>query len=264
MQCNISAALWAYAVQHQCRTLNSAMDAPLFGRSRRSRQADAGASGCLDSLKMGIGRILFLLALAPAAHAQLPSAQQASSAVDARLALFGVPFSMRFESGSAWIASSAAHSSVFTADFWSRDYADRIEWQTRYGIHLMDASFRPYLVQQTPIPGHPHFNFVQELHSPGGQSLAGLQFERKDLIFQGDRLSIRATSDLQTLLRGVGLASSEAEVDVLSLLGWRSHSKLVWELGEPTRELHWQLSASVDRRAYVESSSVSLSVQRRF
>jgi hypothetical protein len=244
------------AVQHQCGTLNSAMDAPVIGRSRQLPEAHPRASGCLDWRKMSIGRILVLLALvAPAAYAQLPAT------ADPRVAVLGVPFSMRLELGSPLIGS---RSSVFTSDYWSRAYADRAELENRFGIHLADVGLRPYLVQQTPVPGHPHFNFVQELRWPGGSPLTGLQFERRDLLFRGDRLSIRATSDLQTLLRGIGLAGSETEVDMLSLLGWRSHSRLVWELGEPTRELRWQFSAGFDRRAYVQSSSVDLQVLRRF
>lgn len=205
---------------------------------------------------MSIGRLLVLLVLAPAVHAQLPQAQPQS--VDPPVGFFGVPFSMRLELGSPLIES---RSSVFTADWWSRAYTERAELENRFGIRLADSA---YLVQQTPVPGHPHFNFVQELRWPGGSPLTGLQFERKDLLFSGDKLSIRATSDLQTLMRGTGLTGSEPALDVMSLLGWRSHSKLVWELGEPTRELRWQLSAGVERRAYVESTSVNLSVLRRF
>jgi hypothetical protein len=209
---------------------------------------------------MSIGRIIFLMALAPAVQAQLPQAEQSLTAEPSAMVL-GVPFSMRLELGSPLIAS---RSSVFTSDYWSRAYTQRAELENRFGIHLVDSAMRPYLVQQTPVPGHPQFNFVQELRWPGGNPLTGLQFERKNLLFLGDRLSIRATSDLQTLIRGVGLAGSEAELDVLSLLGWRSHSRLVWELGEPTRELKWQFSAGFDRRAYVQSSSVDLQVLRRF
>src|SRR4029077_1081956 len=175
--------------------------------------------------------------------------------------VFGVPFSMRLELGSPLLGS---RSSVFTSDYWSRAYTERAELENRFGIHLVDSALRPYLVQQTPVPGHPHFNFVQELRWTGGSPLTGFQFERKSLLFQGDRLSIRATSDLQTLIRGAGLAGSETEVGMLSLLGWRSHSRRVWERGEPTRELRWQLSAGFDRRAYTQSSSLDLQVLRRF
>jgi hypothetical protein len=215
-------------------------------------------------LKMSIGRavirIVIPLALAPAVHAQLPPAERPLTA-DPSAMVLGVPFSMRLELGSPLLGS---RSSVLTTDYWSRAYTERAEQENRFGIHLVEPAMRPYLVQQTPVPGHPHFNFVQELRWPGGSPLTGLQFERKDLLFQGDRLSIRATSDLQTLIRGVGLAGSETEVGMLSMLGWRSHSRLVWELGEPTRQLHWQFSAGLDRRAYVESSSVDLQVLRRF
>jgi len=50
----------------------------------------------------------------------------------------------------------------------------------------------------------------------------------------------------------------------LSLLGWRSHSRLVWQLGEPKHELQWQFSAGFDRRATTQGSRVDLQVLRRF
>ncbi len=213
---------------------------------------------------MSVGRFLLLLALVPAAHAQLPQQQPLSA--DPDLLLLGLPFSMRLELGVTPLGASlaGAPSSVFTSDYWARAYAERAQLENHFGVRLaMGALLQPTLVQQTPVPGHPHFNFVQEWRWPGGP-LTGLQFERKDFLFQGDRLSIRATSDVQTLFRGVGLAGSETAVDVLSLLGWRSHSRLVWQLGEPKREFQWQFSAGFDRRAYTESSSVDLQVLRRF
>jgi len=212
---------------------------------------------------MSVGRILFLLALAPAANAQLPHAQRPSADPDELLV--GLPYSMRLELGLTPLATSLAgtSSAVFTADYWARADAERAQLENHFGVHLaMGALLQPALVRQTPVPGHPQFNFVQEWRWPGGP-LTGLQFERKDFLFQGDRLSIRATSDVQTLVRGVGLGS-ETAVDMLSLLGWRSHSRLVWQLGEPKRELQWQFSAGVDRRAAVESSSVNLQVLRHF
>ena len=212
---------------------------------------------------MSVGRILLLWAIAPAAHAQLLPGQPFVGDPDL---LLNLPYSMRLELGltSTPGPPAGARSWVYTSDYWSRADDQTSELESRFGVRLQGgALLRPYLAQQVPVPGHPQFNFVQELRWPGGP-LTGLQFERRDLLFQGDRLSIRATSDLQTLLRGAGLSGSEAEVDVLSLLGWRSHSRLVWQLGEPTRELQWQVSAGFDRRAYVESSSLDLQLLRRF
>jgi hypothetical protein len=252
------------AVQYRFGTLNSVMIAVLFGSSKGYPVGDAGALGHRNLLKMSVGRILFLLALAPAANAQLPHAQPLSADPDELL--LGLPHSMRLELGLTPLGGSLAgtHSSVFTADYWARAYAEKAQLENHFGVHLaMGALLQPALVRQTPVPGHPQFNFVQEWRWPGGP-LTGLQFERKNFLFQGDRLSIRATSDVQTLFRGVGLSGSETAVDMLSLLGWRSHSRLVWQLGEPKRELQWQFSAGVDRRAAVESSSVNLQVLRRF
>jgi hypothetical protein len=240
------------------------MNAVLFGSSKRSPGGDAAALGHRD-LKMRLGRILLLLALVPAAHAQLR--QERPLAADPDVLLVGLPLTMRLELGLTPLGGLMAGvpSSVFTADYWSRAYAEKAQLENRYGVHLaMGALLQPTLVQKTPVPGHPQFNFVQELRWPGGKALTGLQFERKNLLFYGDRLSIRATSDLQTLFRGAGLSGSETEVDVLSLLGWRSHSRMVWQLGEPKHELQWQFSAGFDRRATTQSSSVDLQVLRRF
>jgi hypothetical protein len=235
------------------------MIAVVFGSSKRLPIGDAGLLGHRNLLKMSVGRILCLLALVPAAHAQSVSA-------DPDVQLLGLPYSMRVELGLTPLGGSlaGAPSSVLTADYWVRAYAERAQLENHFGVHLaLGALLQPTLVQQTPVPGHPHFNFVQEWRWPGGP-LTGLQFERKDLLFHGDRLSIRATSDVQTLFRGVGLSGSETAVDMLSLLGWRSRSRLVWQLGEPKRELQWQFSAGVDRRAAVGSSSVNLQVLRHF
>ena len=201
------------------------MNAVLFRSSKRSPGGDATALGYSD-LKMRLGRILLLLALVPAAHAQLR--QERTFAADPDVLLVGLPFTMRVELGLTPLGGLMAGtpSSVFTADYWSRADAERAQLERRYGVHLaMGALLQPTLVQKTPVPGHPQFNFVQELRF-GRQALTGLQFERKNLLFHGDRLSIRATSDVQTLFRGAGLSGSETEVDVLSLLGWRSHSRL--------------------------------------
>jgi hypothetical protein len=212
---------------------------------------------------MRIGWILLLWALVSAAQAQ--QSQGRLSSTDPDLLLANLPYSMRLELGSLSRSPIGARSSVFTSDYWSRAYDERFQLETRFGVHLVDqALFRPYLVQQMPVPGHPHFNFVQELRWPGGGPLTGLQFERKDLLVRGDRLTLRATSDLQTLVRGAGLSGSESEIGLLSLLGWRSHSRMVWQLGEPTRELQWQVSAGMERRAAAQSSSVDLQVLRRF
>ena len=69
---------------------------------------------------------------------------------------------------------------------------------------------------------------------------------------------------MQALFRGVGLSASETELDLMSLLGWRSHSKVVWELGEPQHEFQWQFTANLDRRAAFQSSTFDLRVSRRF
>ncbi len=213
---------------------------------------------------MSIGRILFLLVILPAAHAQSPSARPASGDSDV---LLGLPYSMRLELGLMPMSALPFRgpSPVFTASYWTRAYDERAQLENRFGIHLADGSpFRPYVLQNTSIPGHPEIGLVQELRWPGGQALTGVQFERRNLFLPGDRLSFRSTSDMQTVFRGMGLSASETELDLLSLLGWRSHSRLVWQLGEPTHELQWKVSAGLDRRASVQSSTVDLEVSRRF
>jgi hypothetical protein len=214
---------------------------------------------------MSIARILLLSALFQPALAQppLPVTDPFSQGSDLRVV--DTAHAMRFALGISFLSIPQAElrSSVFTSDYWLRAYEQRAQLEARFGIHTSDAlALRPYATQQ--VPGHPQFGFVQELPWPGAKPLAGLQFERKDLLFQGDRLSIRATSDVQVLLREAGLLKSSAEIDALSLLGWRSHSQLVWQLGEPTREVQWQFTARFDRRAYSQTNTVGLSALRRF
>ena len=78
------------------------------------------------------------------------------------------------------------------------------------------------------------------------------------------RLLASEVTDVQALLRGAGVFSASAENDVLSLLGWRSRSQLLWQVGEPTREIQWQLTARFDRRAYAQTNTVSVGLLRRF
>jgi len=210
--------------------------------------------------------MLLLIALVSPAQAIPLAPPERTEFADSDLLLTNLPYAMRLELGVSSFSGPRleAPPSVFTSLYWSRAYDERSELEHRFGIHLTDASaFRPYALQQTPVPGHPQFNFVQEWRRPGG-ALSGLQFERKNLFFDGDRLTIRTSSDLTTLARGAGFSGSEAELDVLSLLGWRSHSRLVWQLGEPTREFQWQFSAGYDRHSFVQSSTVDLGLLRRF
>jgi hypothetical protein len=213
---------------------------------------------------MSIGRILLLWAMVAAARAQPPVDQLVSTDPDL---LLNLPYAMRLELGlSSWSGPSpGTASAVFTSVYRLRTLDERTQWGTRFGVHLVDqATLRPSVTHQTPIPGNPQFNFAQELWWPDGRPLTGLQFQRRNFLFEGDQLSIRSTSDVQALARGVGLLGSGAAVDLLSLMGWRSHSRLVWELGEPTRELQWRFSARMDRRGTIQSSAVDLQVMRRF
>src|SRR5207253_3112481 len=104
------------AVQYRRGRLNSAMNAVLFRSSKRSPGGDATALGYSD-LKMRLGRILLLLALVPAAHAQLR--QERTFAADPDVLLVGLPFTMRVELGLTPLGGLMAGtpSSVFTADY---------------------------------------------------------------------------------------------------------------------------------------------------
>jgi hypothetical protein len=213
---------------------------------------------------MSIVRILPLLAVLQPALAQLPP--QETEPFERDRMVFESAHGMRFVIGlsSLSVPSLEPGSSVFTSDYWSRAYEQRVQLETRFGIHLADAALRPYAMQQVPIPGHPQFRFVQEMQWPSARPLTGMQFERRDLLLQGDRLSIKAVSDIQTFCREVDLLRSLSDVDALALLGWRSHSQLVWQVGEPTREVQWQLTARFDRRATVQTNTVGINLLRRF
>jgi len=204
----------------------------------------------------------------PAVHAQTarehPTAERATAADPA--ILLNLPYALRLVSDALmWADGRAATTapSVLTSDYRARALEEQAWREFRFGVHPADPWADAYLLHETPVPGHSHLNFVQELRWPG-RTLAGIAFERRDFLFPGDRLSIRSTSDIQALARGIGLSGSDAEAGMLSLLGWRSHSRLLWQWGEPTRELQWQFSASLDRRAAVQSANVSLQLVRRF
>jgi len=181
-------------------------------------------------------------------------------------ALLKLPYSTRLAlDAPSWAAAPGPASAVLTQGYRARVLEEKAWHEAHFGVHPMGgAAPGPYLVRETPVAGHPGLNFVQELHWPGARPLAGLQFERKDLLFKGDQLSIRSTSDLQTLARGIGLSGSDTEAGMLSLLGWRSHSRVLWQWGEPTRELQWRFSAGLDRRAATQRGTLNLQMVRRF
>ena len=212
----------------------------------------------------GLRRILVLWALASAAHAQSIDVPLAAAE---REQPQSAGFSIRFEPDLASRAGfmPGLDSDVYTSAFRLRTLDERAQRQFRFGLNAVDpGTLLPTLVHQTPIPGSARFNFVQELRWSGGLPLTGLQYERRNFLFAGDRVSIRSTSDVQALARGVGLVGSGAGTDLMSLIGWRSHTQLEWQLGEPTRELQWRFSARMDRRSANQRSAVDLQVLRRF
>ncbi len=214
-------------------------------------------------LKRSAVRILLLGAMVTTARAQSPVEQTTSFHPDLLLnPLQSMHLELDLLSSPGWSAGTA--SAVFTSDYRLRMLGERAQLQNRYGVSPVDqATLRSSLLHQTPI-AHPQLSFVQELRFPGGRPLAGLHFERKDFLFKGDQLGVRSTSDIQALARGIGLSGTQAQGDVLSLLGWRSHSRLEWQLGDPIRELQWRFSASVDRRATIQKSVINLQLLRRF
>ncbi len=219
-----------------------------------------------QGVQMRIARILLLLALIEPALARPPFDGFAPLYDETDLMGLDMAHGTRFSLGlSSWSAPPVqSRSSVFTTDYWSRAYEERAQLEARYGVRLaFEPRFEPYGAPSLPALTHQPMDIAGGLRW-NAQPLAGLQFERHNLFMQGDRLSFRASSDVQTLFREAGLVGSGAELDALSLLGWRSHSQLVWELGEPTRELRWQFTAHFDRRAEVQSNSAGFNVLRRF
>ena len=196
-------------------------------RMNSSAPKPAGARGgapANQARRPGAVRVLLLYAMVATARAQTGDRPLSADAI-LPLAL---PFEMRFDSGvSAWPAPSpGTASSVLTPDYQSRMLDERIRQEFRFGLHVADqAALRLHALHRTPVPSYPRLSFVQELSWPGSRPLTGLQFERKGLLFVGDQVSIRSTSDVQALLRGIGLSGSE--VDLMSLLGRRSRTQLL-------------------------------------
>jgi hypothetical protein len=216
---------------------------------------------------MRIARVLLLLALTQPALARPPAQETEPLSDGPDILVLNTAYGMRFALGLASLPVPPAESasSIFTSVYWSRAYEQRALLDARYGIHAAGGlTLESSSMRRAQGAGSRQFGFVGELRWPSAKPLAGLQFERRDLLLQGDQLSIRATSDVQALFREAGLIKSMAEIDALSLLGWRSHSQLVWQIGEPSRQIQWQFSARYDRRAYVQTDTVALNVLRRF
>jgi hypothetical protein len=176
----------------------------------------------------------------------------APSSIQLELELISLP---------VWSADVA--SVVLTSDYRLRMLEERDRLQRRYGVEPVDqAALRSSVMSRPPI-SQPQLNFVQELRLPDQRPLAGLQFETKDFLFKGDQLGVRSISDVEALARAMGL-SGTAQGEILSMLGWRSHSRLQWQLGDPARELQWRFSAGVDRRASSQKSFVDFQLLRHF
>jgi hypothetical protein len=197
----------------------------------------------------------------PATHADAVDLSTAAGA--ATLAVgHGLRLSMDAASLSAMPLNE--RTTVFTSLYWSRAYEERAQLRERFGVSwAYGVTLDQYAAGANTYAAHSPLGYAESLRW-SAKPMAGLQFERQNLLFHGDRLSVRASSDMQALFREVGVFRSSEEVDALSLLGWRSHSSLTWQLGEPTHEIQWQFSARFDRRAYAQTNTANFSLLRRF
>src|SRR6266404_5036395 len=144
----------------------------------RNRCPLAGSFAKSSSLpgprKVRTGTALLLCAVVAAARAQSPVERPVSADPDL---LLNLPYSMRLELGLSskpeWSAGTG--SAVLTSNHRLRMLEERTQQQTRYGVNLVDqATSRSHLL----------------LQFPGGRPLAGLQYERKNFLCEGDQLSI--------------------------------------------------------------------------
>jgi hypothetical protein len=157
-------------------------------------------------------------------------------------------------------------SSVFADSYWERVRIERSEFQMRLGLHsVRGLAFESFVVHDETVPppqARPGLVVAPRLSAP--ERFAGLRWERDNLLFDGDRVTLRAASEMQLLARAAGLLQSPEQAEALSLLGFRSRLQLDWQLGEAERRIHWHLTARVDRRREDASSSLTLRATRRF
>lgn len=221
---------------------------------------------------MRIGTALLLsslfAALAGAARAQLAGddALQALDPAAPPIVDLDVSHGVRlgYESSHFGRLGGLSQSSVFTSMYWSRAQEQKAELAERFGLHwAYGLAVDPVGFGPSPYASRSPLGYPESTHW-SAKAVAGLQFERRGLLFAGDRFSLRSTSDIQTLVREAGMIRTPEEIDLLSLLGWRSRASMVWELGDPNREIQWQLSARMDRRAYSQASTANFSLLRRF
>ena len=219
-----------------------------------------------EGFRMSIARMLLLLVLGQPALAQQAPQGTGLLADGPDLAVAQVPHGMRFALGVSSQSNLQLESrqSIFTSVYWSRAYEQKAQLEARFGVHLTHGfTFDPYSLQLEPAAWHPPLGFMRDARW-SAKPRAGFLFERENLLLRGDQLSIRANSDIQTLCREIGLFKSSEEVDALSLLGWRSHSQLLWQIGQPTREIQWQFIARFDRKAYTQTNTMAVTILRRF
>jgi hypothetical protein len=104
------------------------------------------------------------------------------------------------------------------------------------GDHPAGAVVRPTVgATMSPIPAA----------RQGFRHYSELRLSSKDVLVRGDSLTLRAGSDLNFILQGIGVADWAG--DATALLGWRSRMELRWAL--PTTVGGFSFVSRVDRRA---------------
>ncbi|HUN93058.1 MAG TPA: hypothetical protein VMU33_13445 [Burkholderiaceae bacterium] len=167
------------------------------------------------------------------------------------------------------VDDDALSSSVLMPRYYDRVRAEQREIQARFGLHAVHGVAFESSISMDQAQGDAasagtvrREPFVMR-QSPT-ERLAGLRYDRDDVFVPGDRISIRAASDMQLLAKAAGLAQAPESTEALALLGLRSRVQFTWQVGDAGRALHWEAGARIDRRKDEVTSVVTLRMLRRF
>jgi hypothetical protein len=169
-----------------------------------------------------------------------------------------------------WIETSTAppdrlRSAVFAPPYWQRLRTEQQAYLMRFGLQPVGGSTIGSFEADEAVVLNPGARASRRRSRDKGlQQIAGLRWEQESFFLPGDRIDVHAVSEAQLLASQMGLNRSPEQAEMLALLGWRSRLQVHWQLGEPERQIQWQIVSRLDRRRDEANEMIQLQATRRF
>jgi len=156
-------------------------------------------------------------------------------------------------------------SPVLAPAYWDRLGIEQWQIQTRFNVHPVGGLALGRVAAAQALASNPGSGSrLLIAENAGVERYGGLRWAEENFLLRGDRISVSAASEVQLLAREMDVLQSLQQAELLSLLGWRSRLQLNWQLGEPQRQIQWQLVSRLDRRSGEANETIRLQALRRF